>query len=198
MSKTSYKFRKTGKVQSMKAVMDTSSLLAFVNYYLPFDKSGKLKAFFKEKFDNGDIIVIDRIHDEAKLLQKGIILNELEFLAKKSDLTKTTELLPPRSFFNLVENQFCNKQLVKLKGLTDAEFESEKTKFLNGVDANLVLYAQQNPHLNPVVVTEESAYANDNKVFKKIPANCQVTGIKCCTLPELFTNHFGVNIQDLL
>jgi len=182
----------------MTAIIDTSSLLAFVKYYLPFDKSGNLKAFFKEKFESGEIIVIDRIHGEAKLLSKGVILKELDFLAKRSELTNTTELLPTRSFFNLVENQFCNKQLVKLKGLTDAEFEAEKTKFLNSVDANLILYAQQNVQLKPVIVTEESAHSNDNKVFKKIPANCALTGINCCTLPELFTDHFGISIQELI
>ena len=182
----------------MTAIIDTSSLMAFVTYYLPFDKTGNLKAFFKDKFDRGELVVIDKIHDEAKYLSKGIILKELDFLAKRSHLTSTTELLPTRSFFNLVENQFCNKSLVVLKGLTDAEYEAEKTKFLNSVDANLILYAQNNKHLDPVIVTEESAKSNDNKIFKKIPANCQLTGITCCTLPELFNNYFGVNIQELL
>lgn len=32
----------------MKAVIDTSSLVSLVRYFLPFDKEGKLKAFLEE------------------------------------------------------------------------------------------------------------------------------------------------------
>lgn len=32
----------------MKAVIDTSSLVSLVRYFLPFDKEGKLKAFQKD------------------------------------------------------------------------------------------------------------------------------------------------------
>lgn len=33
----------------MKVVIDTSSLIALVRYYLPFDKDDTLKIFFKKK-----------------------------------------------------------------------------------------------------------------------------------------------------
>lgn len=35
----------------MKAVIDTSSLVSLVRYYLPFDKEGKLKAFIEERIE---------------------------------------------------------------------------------------------------------------------------------------------------
>ena len=44
---------------------------------------------------------------------------------------KTTDILPNSTFFNLLENQFCNKDVKKLKNITEVEFESEKEKYLN-------------------------------------------------------------------
>jgi hypothetical protein len=42
----------------MNAIIDTSSLLAFVRYYLPFDKSGTFKKLFQTKFEKGEIIIL--------------------------------------------------------------------------------------------------------------------------------------------
>lgn len=50
----------------------------------------------------------------------------------------------------------------------------------------------------PIIVTEETRSKNDGKVFKKIPTNCLVAGIECCTLPVLLKTHFNINIGDLL
>jgi hypothetical protein len=40
----------------MKVVIDTSSLIALVRYYLPFDKDDTLKIFFKKKVETKEII----------------------------------------------------------------------------------------------------------------------------------------------
>lgn len=67
----------------MKVVIDTSSLMALVRYYIPFDKDDSLKNFFKEKVVSKEIIIIDKVAIEAKRNAKGIITKSLEFLENK-------------------------------------------------------------------------------------------------------------------
>lgn len=67
----------------MIAIIDTSSLLAFVRYYLPFDTNLVLKNLLKEKFESGEMIIIDKVYDEIKFQSQGIVIKELEFLIDK-------------------------------------------------------------------------------------------------------------------
>ena len=55
----------------MKAVIDTSSLVSLVRYFLPFDKEGKLKAFLEENILSGNIIVLEQVAEECKRQGKG-------------------------------------------------------------------------------------------------------------------------------
>lgn len=181
----------------MNAIMDTSSLLAFVRYYLPFDRSGAFKTLLESKFKNGQIIILDKIISEAKYISQGIILKELEFLNDKTKHINTGSLVPNTRFFNLLENQFCNKDIVRLKDISDVEFEQEKKSYLASPDANLILYSLSIKSNNPIIVTEETKSSNDSKIFKKIPENCKAIGIECCTLPILLKEHFQVAISDL-
>lgn len=181
----------------MSAIIDTSSLLAFVRYYLPFDKRGTFKSLILSKFESGELIVIDKIINEAKYIAQGIILKELEFINDKTKHINTSNLVPNSKFFNLLENQFCNKDIVRLKGITDVEFEIEKKRYLISPDANLLLYSIAIKNNNPIIVTEETKTSNDNKIFKKIPENCREIGIECCTLPILLKDHFQIDISAL-
>jgi hypothetical protein len=72
----------------MNVIIDTSSLLALVRYYLPFDTNNSLKEFIKEKFESGELLIIDRVFEEASYISKGIILSELDFLNDKKKLLK--------------------------------------------------------------------------------------------------------------
>ena len=182
----------------MIAIIDTSSLLAFVRYYLPFDRNGNFKALMHSKIVSGEILILDKIVDESKYQSQGIILKELEFLTEKKNHVTTSEFLPSKTFFNLVEHQFCNKDIKKLKNITDSEFELEKNRFLNGADANLLLCAISLKSKNPVIVTEETVNANDGKLFKKIPDNCKSVDITCCTLPVYFKNHLQIDLGSIL
>lgn len=93
----------------MNAIIDTSSLMALVRYYLPFDRDNKLKKLLQTKFENRELIVIDEVMAESQLLQKGIILKEFDFITLKSNrIIKTDTLVPDRKFFNRLENDFCN------------------------------------------------------------------------------------------
>lgn len=181
----------------MNAIMDTSSLLAFVRYYLPFDRNGAFKTLIQSKFVNGEIVLLDKIISEAKYISQGIILQELDFINDKKRHIDTSNLVPNTKFFNLLENQFCNKDIVRLKGISEVEFEQEKTRYLASPDANLILYSLSIKTNAPIVVTEETKASNDNKIFKKIPENCKAIGIDCCTLPILLKKHFQIDISDL-
>jgi hypothetical protein len=122
----------------MRIVIDTSSLSALVRYYLPFDKDDLLKMFIRGKIDAGEIIILDKVVEEAKYQGQGIVLKVLDFLNQKSIQTKSNELLPYTKFFNMLENQFCVH--VQRKKISDIEFEIKKKEYLESADAKLILY----------------------------------------------------------
>ena len=180
----------------MNALIDTSSLLAFVRYYLPFDKDGHLRNFLEKKYESGEIIVLDKVVEESKYVSQGIIVNQLDFLVdwvRSKKVVDTKWLLPKQKFFNMLDNQFCNKSVLKLKGLSEIEFEQEKNNYLEGADAKLLLVALDRISENSLIVTEETSASNDNKIFRKIPDNCKAIGIGCCALPVLLSEHFGID-----
>jgi hypothetical protein len=164
-------------------VIDTSSLLSLVRYYLPFDSESILFNFVKNKIESGEIIIIDEVYRECEYVAKKIVVTSLPFL--KSNQTKTTDCLPDKPFFHLVENDFRNRSIGK--ELTPTEFETQKNIFLNGADAKQVLFCKKNQNLLmlPRIVTEETEGSNDNKHFKKIPSLCKPIGITTISLPTL-------------
>lgn len=52
----------------MKVVIDTSSLLSLVRYYLPFDTNKKLYDLIKQEIKNHNIIVIDEVLSESSFV----------------------------------------------------------------------------------------------------------------------------------
>lgn len=184
----------------MIALIDTSSLLAFVRYYLPFDNNGTLRNVFEGKYESGEMIVLDKVVEECTYVSQGIVIKKLDFLvdpARKAKIIDTSSLLPSRKFFNMLENQFCNKDVIRLSRITEIEFESAKNSYLAEADSKLILYALNNKARNPVIVTEETTAPNDNKIFRKIPDNCNAIGIEYCSLPVLLSEHYKIDLGDL-
>lgn len=179
----------------MTVVIDTSSLLSLVRYYLPFDNEDKLKTLIQAKVESGEIIVLDKVAEECGYVAGGIVLEMLPFLSDKKNQTKTTELFPPKAFFNMLDYQFVNSQL-KSK-LNESEFEARKTAYLENADAKIILYAYAQNRLGiPVtVVSEESSAGNDDKMFKKIPTICSSIGINCIQLPELLQKFNEIEVK---
>lgn len=188
----------------MKVIIDTSSLLSLVRYYLPFDKINKLYDFIKARIQNGDIVIIDAVLTECEYTSKSLVLKELSYLKDKDFKkhykvpAKTKTMLPPstKKFYNLADNNF-RTQLSRR--LSDAEFEVSKKEFFESADARMIIFALAERHASlgkeVVIVTEESTTANDNKAFKKIPALCGILNLKVLTLPELLKAYQGVNIE---
>ena len=189
----------------MKVVIDTSSLLSLVRYYLPFDKKGLLFEIIKTKISEGEILVIDKIIDECEYTSKGIVLFTLSFLTdktfnKKNKLPLNTEfILPPApaKFYRQVDNQFVNGVLKNR--LTETQYDSVKNDFMNSADMKLILtslnlkkdFAMEEIFL----VTEETEVSNDNKVFKKIPAICSQLSIETINIQQLIDKLDGVSLE---
>ncbi len=188
----------------MKVIIDTSSLLSLVRYYLPFDTNNKLFDFIKEEIKNGGIVVIDEVLKECEFTSKQLVVRSLKYLTNKDFQKvykipyKTKDLLPPstKKFYNMIDDNF---RTPLSRRLTEPEFEQRKKEFLNSADARMVLLALNERHNNKkveiAIVTEESETANDHKAFKKIPAICKVLEIDVMTLPELLAKYNEVNIE---
>ncbi len=180
----------------MRVVIDTSSLLSLVRYYLPFDKNNLLYDLFRTKIESGEIIILDKVFDESKYTAKGIVLTELDYLNDKKYRIKTDGLLPSKKFFNQVENQFINGS-AKNK-LTDVEFENRKDDFLNSADAKLILFCLKNKNSlidRTYLVTEETESSNDNKSFKKLPTIFKILDLDVMSLPDLLKIYDDVDLK---
>lgn len=184
----------------MKIIIDTSSWVALVRYYLPFDNANIISTLIEEKVNTGEIIILSEVYLECKYQSKGIVTQDLSFILKKSYHTKTNDLIPTKSFYNSLENQFCNQAQKRM--LNDVQFENRKQKFLSSADAKIILQAINYTKIDKedvLIVTEETSSNNDLKVFKKIPILSEYLGIKCITLPELITfygDEIGLEIDD--
>jgi len=85
----------------MNVIIDTSSLLALVRYYLPFGRTNKFKTLIQTSYESGQLIIIDRVVQESRYLAQGIILNKLDFIrASPERIINTASILPNRAFFN--------------------------------------------------------------------------------------------------
>jgi len=84
----------------MKVVIDTSSLLSLVRYYLPFDRNNVLYNYFESKVITGELIILDKVYEECVYTSKGIVIETLIYLNNKKHIVKTDELLPNKRFFN--------------------------------------------------------------------------------------------------
>lgn len=189
----------------MKVVIDTSSLLSLVRYYLPFDKNAILFEALKSKIAKGEILVIDKVVDECEYIAKGIVLSTLTFLTDKS-FNKTYKLplntdfiLPPSpaKFYRMVDNNFV--VTVQRARLNDTQYDSLKNDFMNSADMKLILTSlnlkKDFPMEDVFLVTEETEASNDNKIFKKIPAICLQLEIKTINIQQLLDRFDGISIE---
>ena len=189
----------------MKVVIDTSSLLSLVRYYLPFDKQKILFEIVKTKIANGEILVIDKIIEECDYTSKGIVLEALSFLNDKA-FNKTNKLplntefvIPPAPsrFYRMVDNNFV--VAIQRKRLNDTQYDSLKTDFMNSADMKMILTSlnlkSENPTEEIYLVTEETEASNDNKVFKKIPAICSQLDIQTINIQQLIDKFDDIKIE---
>lgn len=184
----------------MRFIIDTSTWVSLVKYYKPFDNSSVIYDFFKQKIKGGEFILLSEVSLECSFVSKKIVIKELDFITNTKFITKTTELLPTKKFYNLLENQFCNQLQKRL--LTETEVENLTNIFLKEADAKIILKAieiSKTLDNEITVVTEETTSNNDNKLFKKIPAICKELNIDCIGLPkliEIFNKDISIMIKN--
>ena len=177
----------------MKAVIDTSSLVSLVRYYLPFDKEGKLKDFLEERIMAKKIVVLEEIAQECKRQGKGQVVVALPFITQLKYKTSITGIRINKTLYNLIDNNFVNGSIKAL--LPEAEYQFEREKFTGSADFAMVLYAYSLKEKEEmVIITEETGYSNDGKPFKKIPDICGIIGVKTQNLPTFLKEN---NLIDL-
>jgi len=77
----------------MTVAIDTNSLIYLIRYYLKFDSGGKLFNLFKDKIENGEIVIIDEVLEECKYTSKKIVVKTFDYLLDK-DWKKANKVLP--------------------------------------------------------------------------------------------------------
>ena len=191
----------------MTVIIDTSSLLSLVRYYLPFDKQSTLSDFIKHKIETNELIVIDAVYEECQHIARGLISQTLPYFGQIKGI-KTDNITFPTlaKLLRQVDNQFAIGGMKNR--LTDTEYENQKEAFLKSADMRMIIYCLQlqqemssasslfsNDEDNKIViVTEETPRNNDNKLFHKIPKICEILNIQTMTLPKLL-EEYGVDMQ---
>jgi hypothetical protein len=166
----------------MKAVIDTSSLVSLVRYFLPFDKEGKLKVFLAENILSRKIIVLEQVAEECKRQGKGQVIEAFPFIAKPKYKTSIAGIQVNKAIYNLVDNNFINASV--RKRFPEAEYQLVRNQFIVSADFAMMLYAYSiKDKENVVIVTEETGFSNDGKPFKKIPDICSIIGVKTQNFP---------------
>lgn len=189
----------------MIAVIDTSSLLSLVRYYLPFDANNIMYDYIKSKFETGDLVIVDRVYDECRYTAKSVVIKTLEFLsdkrfkkATKLPLDTSSLIAPsPQRFLNMVDNNFV--VMSQKNRLSQTEYESQKYEFMKSADVKQILLClnEQTKSENGdiAIVTEETRDGNDNKLFQKIPMICSQIGIDTMPLPKLLAMYTDISIK---
>lgn len=137
----------------MKAVIDTSSLIAFVRYYLPFDKAHKLRDFMEKQILDKKIVVLDKVATECEYQGQGQVVSALPFLKDRKYKTSTASLIAPPKFHKLIDNNFINGS--EKNHLGEAEYQVERDQFLKSADCAMILYAYTNKDDESIIITEE-------------------------------------------
>ncbi len=176
----------------MRTIVDTSSLVRMAQYYHPFDSSKVIDNFLRTEMQNGSIIVLDKVYEEIKYTSHGIAFNSFSCLKDKKLIRATSGLMPTSKFYNMLDNNFVDRSIKKLKLENDEnKYQNERQVYLEGADCKMIVYAMnENNEIDPIqILTEESSTQNDGKLFKKIPIICQQINIPTINLVEYLKQH---------
>lgn len=189
----------------MVALIDTCSLRRLAEYYLPFDKEDILVDFLTHQYQKKELVVIDAVYEECKYQKKGEILKDLPFLASKTSIS-TLDMPINKKVNNIIDNQFCiqpaYRKLSEDEIIRNQKYAVQKEQFMNTADFRLMLFAKRqisfNGFFNGIeVVTDETRYADDGKIFKKLPACCDLVGITSKNIVDYLKEN-GVDINWII
>ena len=177
----------------MKCVIDRSSLINLQRNYL-FDKHkskkqyDKFKSFFKNKFNNGDIIIIDKVDNEnVDRFIKEFEVNRAKIMPTDGNLDLLNSVSDDRRNFN-----------PKYKGTDEAkEVEKNKEK-REKADLSLVAFCKKIKESGEdvtLVSDESEAEHRSKKLYKKIPNMCKNYKIPCIKIADLIFEKFSDEIS---
>lgn len=182
----------------MRTVADTSSLVAMARYYHPFDTVDSLNAYLLSEIRNGSLVILDKVLTESKYVSQGLAYSSFMCLHEKSIAVSTDELTPKRAFYNMVDNNFVDRIMKKMKFADDeVGYLNEREAFLNGTDCSIIIYAMNNgTNIDPIqILTEENPNQNDGKLFKKIPSICGQLGIMTVNAVDFLKQTDSLSIE---
>lgn len=168
----------------MRTLIDTSSLVALARYYHPFDDTDALNIHLLSEMKAGNLILLDKIQEEAKRVSQGLAYAKFPCVQDKKNVCVTRDLMPNKKFYNMLDNIFVDRSVKKMRLEDDDEaYQNERDAYLRSADCSLIVYVMNHSNdLDPIrIMTEESASANDGKLFKKIPFCCKEAGIQTIT-----------------
>ena len=177
----------------MKYVIDRSSLIYLQRYYI-FDKYHarleyeKFRDFIKSKFNNGEIVIIDKVENEGiNWIVKEFEIDNRKIINTDDNIDRLLKV----AYDERIKNEKCEYD--------DTQKQAEREKEINNkADLSLVAYCQKLKGMgeDACLITEESKSNNYNiKVYKKIPNICENYDIKCYNLPHLIFNEFRQHMQ---
>lgn len=173
----------------MIGIIDTCSLVAIARYYLSIKDGNKLLSFLEHKFRSGDLILLSSIHREARYTHSGIVITAMPFLDDKELIINDENFIPPapKKFSNQLDNNFCIP--LQKRKLTEEEYALQKDTYMSSGDAKLIIYALNHKGQEPIIITEESKISNDGKLFRKIPAICEMLELKSVTITDWLSSN---------
>lgn len=170
-----------------KYLFDACSFIALIRYYLPFDSDDKLKNFIYKGFESKEFLMLKEVKNECKQVSSGLVFSKFPQL--KNIQSINFNKIVTDKIHRLIDNNFIVSQS-QINRLTNEEYESQKRDFINGADFNLIHCAMENHY---TIITEETPINNDNKLFKKISAICEMQGIKCASISKLLQTKLDIN-----
>lgn len=167
----------------MVVVTDTCSLHRLAEYYLPFDRSGKLVPLLESLFRSGQAVMTSAVYEECRRLDRGMVVESFPFMRTeefKKSVVKPEQFVPDAKLLRMVTEHFAVRS--KYDSLPPEQQEAQRESFILGGDFSLLQCAYMKKkgladtlfRETLAVLTDESSAPNDNKCFKKLPLCCKV------------------------
>ena len=182
----------------MRTVVDTSSLVAMARYYRPFDTTNNLDAYLRSEIKDGSLIILDKVLAESRYVSQGLAYLSFSCLRGSKVAMSTEGLQPSRKFYNMLDNNFIDKTMKRMKFADDeVGYQNVREVFLNSADCALIVYSMANSTaIDPIrILTEENPNQNDGKLFKKIPSICEQLEISTINAVDYLKQIDSLNVE---
>lgn len=158
----------------MLYLIDANSLINLYRYiYRVSDSKEDISRFFDEKVENGQVIILESIHEEAIRHESLLFSEMIPILESDPHLLEKSEMYPHERVTSDLSSVLLTDSGKRYKRNKPFAFEQAKSKFMSQGDIQLIMSALNRieDSVQCTVVSEESK-RGDGKYFKKIPLIC--------------------------